>query len=109
MIAMKVEQKEIWFILVTNKIIKEDNSFVYTCLELGIVSQGDSIEEASNNLDEAILCYLNTLEDLGIREEIFREKNIILHKYQATENNTIINTPINPGAFVTVKAFDVAC
>jgi len=74
MTAMKVEQKEICFILVTNKIIKEDDSFVATCLEFDIVSQGDSIEEANGNLDEAVLCYLNTLEDLGIREEIFKEK-----------------------------------
>ena len=109
MTAMKVEQKEFCFILVTNKIIKEDDSFVATCLEFDIVSQGDSIEEANGNLDEAVLCYLNTLEDLGIREEVFKEKNITLHKYPQTANNTSINIPINPGAFVTTRSFDIAC
>ena len=107
--AMKIKQKEICFIIVTNKFNKEDDGFVATCIELDIVSQGDTIEEASKNLDEAVLCYLNTLENLGIREEVFKEKNIILHKYPKTSDNTAINIPINQEAFITARTFDVAC
>lgn len=107
--AIKVEQKQICFIVVTNKIVKEDDMFVATCLELDVVSQGDTIEEASKNLDEAVLCYLNTLEDLKIREAIFKEKNIKLHYYPDTINNINIDIPVNPDAFITAKQFPIAC
>ncbi len=33
---------------------KEDNSYVALCPELDVASQGDSIEEAKSNLQEAI-------------------------------------------------------
>ena len=106
---MEIKQKEICFIIVTNKIYKEDGGFVATSTELDIASQGDTIEEASKNLDEAVLCYLDTLEDMGIREEVFKAKNIILHKYPKTPDNTVIDIPIDKEAFITAKTFDVAC
>ncbi len=37
---------------------KEENAYVSHCVELGIASQGDSIEEAIANLKEAIELYL---------------------------------------------------
>ena len=40
-------------------LIKKENKFyVAECLELGVVSQGKSIEEAKNNLKEAVELYL---------------------------------------------------
>ena len=33
---------------------KEDEGYVATCTELDIASQGDSVEDAKNNLQEAI-------------------------------------------------------
>ena len=44
---------------------KEDEWFVATCLENGIASQGKTIDEATENLKEAIcLYYENDEEDL---------------------------------------------
>ena len=109
MAIIKVEQKEICFILVTHRIIKKDYGFYANCPELEISSQGDTIEEANNNLKEAVLCYLDTIEDLGIREEIFKQKNIILHKSPEKANNAILNASINPGDFVTANSIKIAC
>jgi len=40
-------------------LIKKENKFyVAECLELGVVSQGKSIEEAKSNLKEAVKLYL---------------------------------------------------
>ncbi|MCL5069514.1 MAG: hypothetical protein M1308_01230 [Actinobacteria bacterium] len=109
MTATKVEQKEICFILVTHRIIKEKNGFYATCPELEISSQGGTIEEADKNLAEAVLCYLDTIEELGIREEIFKQKNIILNKFPENADNTMMNVPINPGAFVTANSIPITC
>lgn len=37
---------------------KEDKFYVATCVELGVVSQGKTIEEARDNIKEAIELYL---------------------------------------------------
>jgi len=102
---IKVDQKEIRFILVTYVITKKDDIFYATCPELEISSQGDTKEEADNNLKEAVLCYLDTIEELGIRAEVFKQKNIILHKFQENAENKMINVPT--GAFVKVNSIPI--
>ena len=50
----------------TAVIIKEDGWYVAHCVELGVVSQGKTIEEAQVNLKEAVELYLESFgtEDL---------------------------------------------
>lgn len=45
---------------------KEDRWYVAHCLELGVVSQGETIEEARSNLKEAVELYVESFgsEDL---------------------------------------------
>jgi len=47
-------------------ITKEENWYVAHCVELGVVSQGKTIEEAQANLKEAVELYLESFgeEDL---------------------------------------------
>jgi predicted RNase H-like HicB family nuclease len=47
-------------------ITKEDKFFVAHCIELGVVSQGKTIEEAQANLKEAVELYIESFgsEDL---------------------------------------------
>jgi len=40
--------------ILTAVITKEGNGFVSLCPEIDVASQGDSIEEAKNNLQEAV-------------------------------------------------------
>jgi len=56
-------------IIVTLTAKREGKLYVSKCLELGTASCGSSKEEAFNNIQEATLLYLNTLEELGICEE----------------------------------------
>ncbi len=47
-------------IKLTAVIAKEDRWYVAHCVELGVVSQGKSIEEAQANLREAVELYLES-------------------------------------------------
>lgn len=47
----------------TGVITKEENWYVAHCLELGVVSQGKSIDEASANLREAVELYIESYGD----------------------------------------------
>ena len=44
----------------TAVLIKEENWYVAHCVELAVVSQGKSIEEAQANLKEAVTLYLES-------------------------------------------------
>jgi len=50
----------------TGVITREENWYVAHCVELGVVSQGRTIEEAQANLKEAVELYLESFgtEDL---------------------------------------------
>ncbi len=50
----------------TAVITKEENWYVAHCLELGVVSQGKTIEDAQANLKEAVELYIESFgtEDL---------------------------------------------
>lgn len=49
----------------------EDPWYVARCIELGVVSQGKTIEEAQHNLKEAVELYL---EDVPRPEQYFSKK-----------------------------------
>jgi predicted RNase H-like HicB family nuclease len=51
---------------------KEDNMYVALCPELDIASQGNSVEEASTNLKEAIELFLEAASE---KEIIERQSN----------------------------------
>ena len=63
-------------ILLTEVVEQEGDQFAAQCPELGIASCGDSIEEAFDNIREAIALHLDVLEELGDRELVFRERGI---------------------------------
>jgi predicted RNase H-like HicB family nuclease len=74
--------KKTIYIRLTNIITKEEKMFFAHCPELDIGSQGETVEEANNNLKDAATLYLNTIEELGTREEIFKKKNIKIYSYK---------------------------
>lgn len=64
------------YIDVTTVVEREGNQFVSVCPELGTSSCGDTVQEALDNLREAIEVHLNGLEEVGERERIFEERGI---------------------------------
>jgi predicted RNase H-like HicB family nuclease len=55
---------------------EETGQYVARCDELGISSFGPTIEAAFEALDDAILLYLNTLDEVGERDRTFEERGI---------------------------------
>ena len=74
--------KKTIYIRLTNIITKEEKMFFSHCLELDVASQGETVEEADKKLKDAILLYLNTIKELGMREEIFKKNNIKIYSYK---------------------------
>lgn len=52
---------------------REDDGFVALCPELDIASQGDSIEEARQNLIEALTLFFETAEEQEIARRLHNE------------------------------------
>jgi predicted RNase H-like HicB family nuclease len=49
---------------------REGESYVSKCPELGVASCGDTIEEATNNLKEAVELYIENAKELNLLEDI---------------------------------------
>ena len=64
------------FVLLTGIVEQEDDQYTATCLELGTATCADTPEEARHNLDEAVQLEIETLEELGERARVFKEKGI---------------------------------
>lgn len=54
----------------TAVIWKEDVGYVSKCSELGVASAGNTVEEALENLKEAIDLYLENAKELGMLDDI---------------------------------------
>ncbi len=50
----------------------EDGGYVATCPELNIHTEGDTLDEATANLIEAVDCYLETANKLGHLDGLFK-------------------------------------
>ena len=87
-----MEKAESGYIAVGIIVTKEGKQYSSWCPELDIASCGDSPEEAVKNLGDALELYVNTLEEEGELETVFRERGIRIA--QADE-------PIIPTSFVT--------
>ena len=61
----------------TGIIEKEENGYVSLCPELDIASQGDSVEEARNNLIEALELFFETAAPTEIQQRL-HENNLFI-------------------------------
>lgn len=62
--------------ILTAVITREGNGFVSLCPEIDVASQGDSIEEAKNNLREAVELFFECASDKEIEERLIPESYI---------------------------------
>jgi predicted RNase H-like HicB family nuclease len=67
------------FIVVTLTVHREGPYYVAKCVELGTSSFGDTEEEALQNLQDATMLYLDTLEELGECDETLRRLGVPIH------------------------------
>lgn len=80
--------------IIFTALIKEEveGGYSVSCPELGVASQGETIEEAKKNIVEAVELYLESAKELGILDEILEEAGI-------DKKNT--KEPIILGEYVT--------
>ena len=70
----------------------EDHLFVSHCPELGVASCGDTVEEALDNLGEALTVHLEALEEIGELERVLGEKR--LHVITAPTPAESVDVPV---------------
>ncbi len=66
------------YIVVDFVITKDNDQYSSWCPDLDIASCGDSVEEAIDNLRDALELYLSTLEEEGEQDSVFKERGIKL-------------------------------
>lgn len=69
------------YITVTVRIQREGEHFSAHCVELGTASCGETLDEAFENIKEAVQVHLNALEKLGERPRFFKEHGIRVKSY----------------------------
>ncbi|MGD9778026.1 MAG: type II toxin-antitoxin system HicB family antitoxin [Methanosarcina sp.] len=99
-----------FYIVVTHVIKKENNQYVATCPEFDVSSFGDTVEEANENLTEAILLYLEGIDELKIRDQIFKEKAITTYEKQpkSVVNNYKFEKKLGTQPFIKKEPLQVA-
>lgn len=98
------------YIVLTYKYQNEDNKWVVTCLELGTSTFARTLLAAQNRIHDAVLCHLNTLEDVGERERFFKDNHITLFTGEPSKI-TKIDIPTNTTGFYqsVVLQIPVSC
>ncbi len=86
--ATEKNMKTIEYILLTFKFKKEQNKWTAFCDELGTATFADTFEEAVERIKEAVPLFLNTLEDVGERENFFKTHNIKTYKHRPKHHLT---------------------
>jgi predicted RNase H-like HicB family nuclease len=67
------------YVILKLRVYPEGKQWVSECLELGVTSCGDTIEEALGNIRDAVTLYLNTIEEQGEIARTFRERGVVVH------------------------------
>jgi predicted RNase H-like HicB family nuclease len=96
-------------ILVTHRIKKSGDCYIAFCPEFMVTTQGKTIEEANKNLKEAVILHLETLDQLGIRDTVFKERNIkILKRKDKTKTIQLNLSSINK-SYIAAEFIPLTC
>ena len=92
---MTVDDRE-GVVVLTGLVEREEEQFVSFCRELGTTSCGDTIDEALQNLEDAIEVHLAALEETGELGRFLRERNIniILSSVEPPLDEMQISVPL---------------
>jgi len=106
---MKKNRKK-QYIVVTHVIKKENDQYVATCPEFDVSSFGETVEEANDNLKEAISLYLEGIEELKVRDQIFKEKSITtyINQPKSIVNNYKFEKKLSNQPFIKKEPLQVA-
>lgn len=78
---------------------KEDTGYSVLCPKLGVASQGETVEEALENIKEAVELYLEGIEEAGIKEQILAKLGFKKAKNKScTESLITASVPVEVSA-----------
>lgn len=82
--------------LLLNAVFKEEIEGGYSalCVEIGVASQGETVEEARENLKEAVELYLETAEELGTLDSVLEEAGIDTKKKDNILSAKFLTSPL---------------
>jgi len=80
--------------------------YVADCPSLGVTSQGDSLEEAENNIREAVCLYLTAIDEDGELARIFEEKGLRISV--VADAHLSFKLPAQGGGSVLAEAFPIS-
>jgi len=87
------------YVVLTLEFHKEGKKWAAYCKELGTATFGYTLNDAEDELKEAISLHLDTLEDVGERDKFFKKHNIKYHSHKPTANVTT-TASINGDIFI---------
>ncbi len=89
------------YVVLTGTVEPEDGMYVSYCPELGVASCGDTVEEALDNLGDALSVHLEALEGIGELERVLKEKR--LQVITAPKPTQSVSVSVPPGK--TMRAY----
>ncbi|HEX7318787.1 MAG TPA: hypothetical protein VF399_00315 [bacterium] len=70
------------------------------CVELGTATFGKTLEDAKAKIMDAILCHLNTLDELGETEYFFKKHGIKYYEQKPKEKRETVTTSLSDNILV---------
>ena len=80
---------------------KDGNQFTALCTELDVATCGDTVDQALDNLGDAIEVYLNALDEVGTLTKVFKERGIEVIQDMPAAENVLVSIPPDK----TVRAY----
>ena len=90
------------YVALTGYIEPEDDGFNAYCPELGVASCGDTIEEALDNLGEALEIFCEDLADIGTLAREFRKGGVEVQTGPWPTDSVTVSVPIGKIARVYI-------
>ena len=82
------------YVALTGTVQWDEVAYWSRCPELGVASCGDTIEEALDNLGEALELQLLALADIGRLEQDFQENGIAVQTGPLPTESVIVSAPL---------------
>ena len=82
------------YVVLTGTVQWDEVAYWSRCPELGVASCGDTIEEALDNLGEALELQLLALADIGRLEQDFQENGITVQTGPRPTESVIVSAPL---------------
>lgn len=92
-----MKKANVQYVKLTLRFFKEEEQWIGECLETGICTYGDTIEEVQKELPELIAMHFNAIEGMGDIERYIQENNIKMFAAEIP-NQVDITAPYMKGA-----------